>query len=49
LLLGLQCGVAQFQLAVVGYELAIPVLEVQDLDDAGQVDALFDQFGDPPQ
>ena len=45
--IGLEFGNKQFQLGVVGLQLVVSGLQVQDVGDAGQVHALVDQVGDP--
>lgn len=44
---GLESGVAELQLGVVRLQLAVSGFQIQDVDDASQIHALVDKFGDP--
>ena len=48
-LIGRESGVEDLQLGVVRFQLAVSGFQIQDVGDAGQIHALVDQFGDPPQ
>ena len=44
---GLESGVAELQLGVVGFQLVVSDLQIQDVGDTSQIHALVDKFGDP--
>ena len=48
-LIGLESGVEDLQLGVVRFQLAVSGFQIQDVGDAGQIHALVDKFGDPPE
>jgi hypothetical protein len=47
LAVGLESGVEQFELGITGLQSAVFAFQLQDLSDAGQVDAQADEFSDP--